>query len=321
MVESVCAVPSMRETLSVTAVMTADVQRELSDSADQDRDQIQLTSDYVSQGVDPGGGVPIGSLSARSYFQQDRGAASFEYLLLAARAKMRSRARAVEVTFATNWATALGIGLRHSVTYLDRRLPGGSATGKVKSYRLSVSDAGMMGEFTIGCSIGVGDAASAVAGTNTYVDDDYVAAGYQVVANGQSFLINDELAYQSLDDFVINDDGLDLTRLTVDTAMNECVVANGLLKQLTSLAPYQNFVGSAAGDPVNMLRTLTTTCTIDMKPVSGAEFHTDFFPAVSSLSLPKTIDLSADTGGFAVWDFPDSAIWDRGDSIWDRPAA
>lgn len=320
-----------RRTETVSAVVTADVQRELSDSSQQDMDSISFSSEYVSQGIDPGGAVPIGTLAARSYFQSDRGTASFEYLMLAARAKLRARSRAVDVTFATNFQTAIGISLRHSVTYLDRRLPGGSATGKVKSYRITVSDQGMLGEFTIGCAIGNGDAATAATGTNTYVEDSYVDPGYQVVAGGQAFLVNDELAYESLDDFVIDDDGLDLTNLNSGNVVNLVRVTNGFLTQLSTLQSYQNAVGYAApsdpngfnaGDPVNAARTLTCSVTLDVKPVAGAEFHTDFFPAVSLLSLPKAIDLAAQTEvESSMWDAPAPSTWDGGASVWDQPSA
>jgi hypothetical protein len=37
--------------------------------------------------------------------------------------------------------------------------------------------------------------------------------------------------------------------------------------------------------------------TLDLKPLQGAEFDTAFFPAVTPLKLPKTIDLSAPPGG------------------------
>jgi hypothetical protein len=41
------------------------------------------------------------------------------------------------------------------------------------------------------------------------------------------------------------------------------------------------------------MSSLTTTATIDLKPVTGSEFHSDFFPDVAPLALPKLIDLSA----------------------------
>jgi len=281
-------------TETVSAVLTADVQRVISDSADSDRESIELTSDFVSQGVDPGGGVPIGDLAYKSYFQTDRGTASFEYLLLAARAKMRARARSVEVTLATDWRTALDIGLRHSITLLDSRLPGGNATGKVKSYTLRCADGVMLGEFTIGCTIGNGTPSVPAIGENTYVDDPYVERGWQVVAGAQYPLIEDELAYETLDAFVVADDGINLSYFTADEAVNYCTVENGLEEQLTELEKFQNTIAPTNGDPLSKAQEMTTTVTLDLRPVQGSEFHTDFFPALSQLSLPKTIDLAAE---------------------------
>src|SRR6185369_15468113 len=281
-------------TETVSAVLTADVQRVLSDSADSDRESIELSSDFVGQGVDPGGGVPIGDLAYKSYFQTDHGTASFEYLLLAARAKMRARARSVEVTLATDWRTALDIGLRHSITLLDRRLPGGSATGKVKSYTLRCADGVMSGEFVIGCTIGNGTPSVAAIGENTYVDDPYVERGWQVVAGAQYPLIEDELAYETLDAFVVSDDGINLAFFGADEAVNFCTVENGLEEQLTELSAYQEAIAPTNGDPLTKAQEMTTTITLDLRPVQGSEFHTNFFPALTQLSLPKTIDLASE---------------------------
>jgi hypothetical protein len=313
-----------KRTETITAVMAADVQRLLSDSAENDRESVELTSEYVGQGVDPGGELPIQNLAYRSYFQTDRGTHSFEYLLLAARAKLRARARAVDITFAVPWNAALGIGLRNSVTLFDRRLPAGSATGKVKSYRLSVTEGRMLGEFTIGCSIGNGDASTAAVGVNAYVDDGYVDPGYQVIAGGQVMLLSDELAYQPLDEFAVDDDGLDLTRpLTTRGAVNECIVINGLLTQLQGLGPYQQTVMPSIGDPSSAIRKLSTKVTLDLKPVQGSEFHTSFFPAVSPLALPKTIDLGASGDELmSEWDRGvGGSTWDGGSTDWDQPSA
>jgi hypothetical protein len=286
-----------RRTETVSAVMTADVQRVLSDTADADAEEISLSSDYISQGIDIGGGVPLGDLSYASYFQTDRGARSAEYLFLAARAKMRARARSVDVTFAIPWSDALDIGLRHSVTLLDRRLPGGTCTGKVKSYTLRVSEGTMLGEFTLGCTIGNGTPSTAATGEPTYVDDGYVEPGWQVMAGAQYPLLADEFAYQTLDQFQIDDDGINLAYFTADEAVNYCTVENGLIDQLPALNVYQNTIATmTAGDPLTTAREMQTTVTLDLKPVQGSEFHTTFFPALSQLSLPKTIDLAASIG-------------------------
>lgn len=286
---------SRQRTETVTAVLTANVQRELSDTADSDHEDIALTSEYVAQGVDPGGQVPLGSAAQRSYFQTGRGTQSFEYLLLAARAKLRARARSVDITFAVDWRTALGITLRHSVTYLDRRLPGGTATGKVKSYKLTAGET-MFGEFTIGCSIGNDDVPIAAVGVPSYVEDDYVDLFYQVISGGQTMLVADEIAYQTLDDFVIADDGLDLTNITTGQAVEGFTVVNGLTKQMNTLAAFNNTVTPTSGDPVSAMAQMSTAVTLDMRPVTGTSFHTDFYPAVTQVWLPKTIDLAAAVG-------------------------
>jgi hypothetical protein len=283
-----------KRTETVTAVVAAGVQRELSDSSESDRETISLNSDYVGLGVDPNGGIPIGDVAYRSYFQTDRGTASFKYLLLAARAKIRARARSVDISFAVPWRAALPITLRHNVRYTDRRLPGGIATGKVKSYKLTAGEGGMLGEFTIGCAIGTNQAATPSTGTPVWADDGYVDDGYQARAGAQFALTSDDdLYYESLDNYVIADDGLNLTNLTAAQAVNECVVTNGLNVQFPVLNTFQQAVAPLSGDPIGTMRTLTTTVTLDMKPVQGAEFHTSFTPAITELQLPKMIDLGA----------------------------
>jgi hypothetical protein len=88
------------------------------------------------------------------------------------------------------------------------------------------------------------------------------------------------------------DDGLDLTNLTAAAAVNECIVTNGMSVQMPAMAAYQNTVVNGV-TPVGRMNTLTTRVTLDLKPVAGGEFHTSFFPAVTPLMIPKTIDLSA----------------------------
>jgi len=285
-----------KRTETVRAVMVADVM-EVSDNTGNDTEEIAYTSENVAEGVDPEGGIPIGMPEFRSYFQSDRGAASFEYLLLAARAKLRARARSVEITFAVKWTDAIGLGidLRKSVAYTDRRIPGGAATGKVKHYRLIAGEGGMYGEFTLGCSIGNGQPVTAEDGVNVYADPGYVDDGWQVEDGDQYMFLTDELAYQTLDQFEIVDDGLDLTHLTAEAVVNSCTVVNGLTVQLAELAKFHNVSMPIAGlsNPFNATKNLATTVTLDLKPVAGSEYHTDFLPAVSMLAIPQTIDLRA----------------------------
>jgi hypothetical protein len=279
-----------KRTETVSAVLTAGVQRILSDSSEQDRAGIAVSSQYVGEAVDIDGSIPIGNLAYRSYFQTTRGDQSWQHLLLLARAKMRLRARAVDIQFGVDWRTALTMTLRHSAQYTDRRVPGGFAVGKVKSRKLCVQDGKMYGTFIIGCAAGTGDVLVLADSINSYVDTDYVSDGYQTII-GQVPL-NDDIGYQALTDFSILDDGLDLGNMTADNAVNECAVTNGLTRQVATLAKLQNTV-STVGTPLNTMTTIQTTVTLDCKPVTGGGFHTDFLPDVAPLALPKLIDLSA----------------------------
>jgi hypothetical protein len=290
---------SRKRTETVRAVMVADV-LDVSDNTGTDSsEEISYSSDKVAEAIDPGGAIPLGGPEARTYLQTDRGAGSFEYLLLAARAKLRARARSVEITFGCDWPTALGIGLRHSVALFDRRIPGGSAIGKVKQCRLTVGESGMFGEFTIGCTTGAGNAAVAATGINGYVDDGYVDDGYQVIAGSQRMFLTDELAYQTLDQFEVVDDGLNFYHLTAEQVVKSCTVLNGLDVQMAELNKYQNVSMPQAGlsDPFDAIKKLTTTITLELVPVTGSEYHTDYLPAVSMLAIPQTIDLRAPAPG------------------------
>jgi hypothetical protein len=66
---------------------------------------------------------------------------------------------------------------------------------------------------------------------------------------------------------------------------------------LPALLAYSQTTAPTNGNPLKLMETMKTTVTLDLKPVQGSEFSTAFFPAVTPLVLPKTIDLSASTPG------------------------
>jgi hypothetical protein len=140
----------------------------------------------------PIGGWP-GGTPAAAYFPQDRGQTSVQHMLCRARAKLRKRARAVEISFETRFEVASQLSCRMNGLVYDTRLPGGQAWGKVISYKLEAhGDSGVIkGSVVLGCSIGTGDSgfrSITVAphglifpdpGIPSYVNDGYVARGYQ----------------------------------------------------------------------------------------------------------------------------------------------
>lgn len=137
-------------------------------------------------------GVPIGGYPGdtprRSYFPSDRGQLSLQNLIMRARAKLRKRARAVEITFETRFEAAAALSCRMNAGIADLRLPGGQAYGKVVSYKLCADGnrQRIYASVTIGCSIGnywpgnhETPAIEPDPGVPEYVEDGYVSVGYQ----------------------------------------------------------------------------------------------------------------------------------------------
>lgn len=287
---------------TVRASVEADVQPLLVEPGADETDTIELSSALVGEPVGPDVGspgafdLPIGDLRRNTYFKTDRGAQSFEYLLLLARAKLLTRSRAVEIKVATPWATAAALSCRHNIHLVDNRLPGGQAVGKVISYLLSASgDDAPQGEVTIGCTIGYGVALPAAAtGTPTYVEDGYVNDNYQQRTGAESAILAGELQYQSFDDFAVtDDDGVDLFNMRPATVINSLTVQNGPTAQRAVIDEQAALPATAAPDPVGALEATATVVTLDLVPVEGGAFHVDYEIEVSELVAPQTIDLEA----------------------------
>jgi len=155
----------------------------------------------------PIGGWP-GQTPANTYFPSDRGLQSLQHMLCRARAKLRKRARAVQVSFNTRFEVGALLNCRMNGTLTDVRLPGGTVTGKVISYKLEAH--GETGEWiahvTLGCSVGESASAAALRrglpapqaivvdpGVPSYVgvagpNNGYVKTGYQqYYATGTTF--------------------------------------------------------------------------------------------------------------------------------------
>lgn len=286
---------------TVLATIEADVQPLLTDPGAAETETIDLSSDFVGQPVDPDVGspgafdLPIGDLRRNSYFKTDRGAQSFEYLILLARAKLLSRARAVEIKFGVPWTVGKVASCRKNVHLVDNRLPGGQGTGKIISYELTANEEEIGGNLTIGCSIGYGVALSGpAAGNPTYVEDGYVENGYQQRTGAEVELLTGELQYESFDDFeVTDDDGVDLFNMTPATVVNSLMIDGGIFQQRAAIDAEAAKPSSAMPDPVTALKDLPTVVTLDLVPVEGGAFHVDYNVDVSELVVPQGIDLEA----------------------------
>ena len=104
-------------------------------------------------------GIPIGgttdNVTARCYFPTARGQLSVQYGINRARAKIRMRSRAVEVSWECPIEMVLGMSCRMNATIYDPRLPDGVATGKIIKYGMTAKGGKIRGHVTIGCPVGL----------------------------------------------------------------------------------------------------------------------------------------------------------------------
>lgn len=157
--------------------------------------------------------IPVGgqatNVTARSYFPTARGIQSVEYLIMRARARLRFRARAVEIEWDSPFALVTGLTCRKNATIEDNRLPGGAATGKIIAYSLECngSQGELKGHVKIGCSVGEAGSVAAVDGTPEYASAGYMQKGYQFYDGSTQLSDSSDLTF-SAPAFRAFDDGL-----------------------------------------------------------------------------------------------------------------
>ncbi|MEK9752503.1 MAG: hypothetical protein VW338_04730 [Rhodospirillaceae bacterium] len=279
--------------------LEADVQALRAEPGEDEVIEITVASSDVAAAIDPAdtanpdGALPIGDPSARAYFTTERGRDSLAYLIALARAELLRRARAVEITFETTWENGLDLSCRHSVRIVDPRLPGGEATGKVVGYALTADgDSGIIKtRVKLGCSIGRGGSVVAVPGTPSYVEEGYVEAGYQFY-DGATVLLPSagDVTYEDYADQLPADDGVDFGQMTADTIVEQFIMINGESAQRSVLEafPIDDIASAMAA-----LDQVYSEFLLELTPLAGGPFATDYAITVSDLVIPKTIDLEA----------------------------
>lgn len=276
---------------TVKFTLQADVQPILVDPEGSDREEIEISSDFVDKPIDPGGIMPIGDLRRNCYFPTDRGQLSLQYLLLLARAKLRYRSRAITMSFRIKgWLVATGLSCRKSVLLVDDRLPGGQALGKITSYKM-VANKSMYADITIECACGYGVALPISPGGDDVYADAY-AVGYTATEGSSVTVLDGELAYDAIDVGVVDDDGVDLFNITPETAVVSLTVTNGPTVQQGVIDEECAKIG-APPDPIEALRNAITKVDLELVPVEGGAFHTDYEVVTEKLVIPKMVDLEA----------------------------
>jgi hypothetical protein len=277
----------------LTFTLVADVQAMLLEPADQGTLNISLSA-AADAPVDPGGATPIGNAGARRFYQTDRGQAALRYLIALARAKLLARARAVEVQAEMPFSIGIQVNCRSSVTLTDVRLPGGVVTGKVKAYQIVMDgDSGSASvHVTLGCTVGNAGSPTPSDGVDSYVDD-YVSTGYQWKEGMDIEAIEGEVFFADYSDIVLADDGINFNSLRaadVVRAVNIYFDAEAQEDQVRDLfLPYLPDTKML----MDVINAAFTEVEIDLLPIDSSKFQTPLAITLTTLSVPKTIDLSA----------------------------
>lgn len=282
---------SRDRTEKITFSVEADVQPLLVDPEGTDVKSMEFSSSFVDKPVDPGDALPIGDTRRNCYFPTDRGMKSVEHLLLLARAELRFSSRAVNMTFTVpRWIT--DISCRKSVTIVDPRLPGGQASGKITNYKLSAKGKRTT-EITIGCAAGKGVALPAAAGGDDVYATNY-SRGYTRREGAEVEVLEGELVYEPLDASVVDDDGVDLFNMVPSTVLQSLTITNGPNDQQFIIDEACKAGGTGvAPDPIGALKEAATTVELQLVPVDGGAFFTEYALVVQPLVIPKLIDLEA----------------------------
>lgn len=261
-------------------------------------------------------GVPIGDVSRRSYLPTARGLWSLEYLICIGRAKILTRARAVKVGLSGPIDRFADLSCRKNGRLFDPRLPGGAATGKIVAYGMTGNgDRGeFLGSATLACAVGLGGLTVVYDGAPTVWEADVAGPDVQEYAGRIVSAGLGDMGYTVPQD-VAADDGLvfPLTRgqavlaeqwhgslaaqrTAIESALEDARQAANLptATDVASSIQIQQATARAGQNSVsNALKTNPIWLELDLAPVTGSSFAVDYAISVSSLSVPKMIDLAA----------------------------
>lgn len=202
--------------------LTFDLQADLQAMTHQEGDpkvmDMTVSSVTVGSPIDPDEELPIGDLKRNRYFALDRGQQSIEYLLNIARSRMLFAARAVEISVEIPFSLALDLSCRHDILLSLPDLPGGEAGGKVIGYAFELDNGGQLtAHVAFGAVVGKGATLPIpTAGEPTYVEEGYVAVGYQHYVGTSLQPIPGEVEYEAVNPDIV-DDGIDFDNLTPDS--------------------------------------------------------------------------------------------------------
>jgi hypothetical protein len=269
--------------------------------------------------------IPVGGTSgntiAASYLPSDRGQQSIQYLINKARAILLQKARAIDITWQSEFINGINLSCRQNATVEAWNIPGGAATGKIKSYTLTGN--GSSGEFlttiTIGVAVGFNGSVTAAVGTPTYISADYIEADYEEYTGGTSVIATSDIGYTRPQDNP-NDDGL-VFPLTAEqvvlgetwygsVAAQDAAITKGT-PAVNRVATIQQEASLATNNVVYQLLYARQMATVSfysiadiltanpiyldlrLKPVTGTAFTTNYMIGTTPLEVYQGINLEA----------------------------
>lgn len=270
---------------TITATIENDVQALAFDD-----DGGEITIDLQAENL-----TQLGLLDRRrsSYFLTPRGKQSFEHLMARAQAALASSARAIEITFERPFFNALSTSCKNGITLTDATLPGGTATGKIKSYALSVDgDTGeTTAEITIAVSVGNGDTYTAAGVDGDYCDEDYTGIVYQTGSGEESVTSISEIIFEPYGAQVPNDPSI-IGKVRAGNVVQSVTVANGPAAQETLLQTNQY---PALDNVPAVVDANPTTIDVQLRSLAAVDdlTHTITVAIAHPYAAPQGIDLAA----------------------------
>jgi hypothetical protein len=258
----------------------------------------------------PIGGQP-GNIQQAAFYSSGRGAQAIEFMISKCAARMRQRARAVEIGCEIPFSLGLNLSLRKSATITHKYLPGGVATGKIISYTISADgEGGRTANIKIACAVGRGGSVTASAGTDDYSD---AIAHEAQTQTGASVSLGSVTYEPPPPDATYN--GLH-PPLTADQVVLYAMWLGSLTNQRRVIHQIYGSQGSSVtgigygGDVTdrasrtqaakNQADTLmqkpenSIYFELQLRPISGNQVSTPYYVNVSNLVIPQQINLEAE---------------------------
>ncbi len=253
---------------------------------------------------------PIGDTTLSHYFPTARGILSLENRLLWARAQLRQGARVAEATWTIPFERAMNLSCRKSARLVWDNMPGGQVEGKITSYQIfhNVETGHRGGTVTIGATPGHGGSVNPVTTlTNDYIEPDYIVVGHFVSS------LDTVTSDASLEDFAysvpVAETYLGAFPIRYEDVVKSVNVTGSIDGQLavlssqfpghffsSSLSPAQQaqlVQQSNATFDAALMEPQATVLHLELVPISGNGFESQYDINVTSLTLPKTVDFEA----------------------------